>query len=119
MRNDQLLINKNPPTIFVTDEGGKRNLSDINVRDSSSLSTERNSVIYGEHSMSSGVYYPSTPVAKLNHSQHVKHSHPKLFIEIPSQKPQREFVTTEDEVKVSPFMDPEEVNEYESKTVVH
>ena len=115
LRNDQLLINKNPPTIFVTDEGGKRNLSDINVRDSSSLSTERNSVIYGEHSMSSGVYYPSTPVAKLNHSQHVKHSHPKLFIEIPSQKPQREFVTTEDEVKVSPFMDPEEVNEYESK----
>ncbi|RCK60533.1 Calcium-channel protein CCH1 [Candida viswanathii] len=142
LTNDELLRNREPPTIFVSDEHDTRSrgeyesddndradekdtelMTDYFVNQNSSRMTKRGSVIYGEHSPTGGVYYPSSPVAKLSKPHFVKSEHPKLFVEIPSlsKRAQNEASTSpyasinvDDEVRISPFLSPQEVDEARS-----
>ncbi|KAL6453737.1 CCH1 Calcium-channel protein CCH1 [Candida maltosa Xu316] len=116
LTNDALLINQGPPTIFVTDENESRHKEDHKKEDENEEATSRGSVIYSDHSGSSGVYYPSSPVVKLSKPYTAKPEHPKLFIEIPS-KPSSSLgggSIAEEDVKVSPFLDSQQVSEHES-----
>ncbi|CAK9438796.1 uncharacterized protein LODBEIA_P30200 [Lodderomyces beijingensis] len=86
-------------------------MQDEDFEDSAFEQTQRNSFIYGDQSMSSGVYYPSSPIQKTTKYTTSPSRYPNLHIEIPhSGKVFGHSIqeVVDDDISVSPFLDPSE-----------
>lgn len=136
LTNDSLIINKLAPTIFVSDHHDyednnfdndsfykhKELMEEYYIdRNNRSKMTKRGAQNSENLDPTSGVYYPSSPVTQLSNPHHVQPNKPKLFIEIPSlsSRNQNESLpyptaNDEEEIKISPFLSPQEVDELQS-----
>ncbi|KAI5955695.1 CCH1 [Candida jiufengensis] len=101
LANENIKINTNlPPAIYVNDEA-ESNEEDFEKQ----IPAKRNSVIYGDHSMTSGIYYPNSPIVHTSNNSNklrspTRSKRPSLTINVPSMNE-----VIDDDITRSPFED--------------